>query len=126
MTESLESLPAAVRQFVDLLEDRKAIDLMVFNVGASSVLADYVIVCSGNSGPQLRALRDSVDEGMKHQEGHRLARNIEGSPDGNWIVMDYHDVLIHIFHPVSREYYDLEGMLEDAPQVYGCRETDFA
>ena len=121
----IDCLPDAVRKFATLLEDRKAIDLRVYSVEENSMLTDYVVVCSGNSAPQLRALRNSVDQGMK--EERRLPRNIEGKAEGSWIVMDYGDVLIHIFHPTAREFYDMEVLLENDARIYrGQSEPDLA
>ena len=75
---------------------------------------DYFLVCSGNTDRQAKAIHDGILEGLKHEHG-LSPRRVEGSPDGGWILMDYLDVVVHIFTPQAREFYRLEQLWGEAP-----------
>ena len=75
---------------------------------------DYFLVCSGNTGRQAKAIHDGILEGLKH-EHDKIPRRVEGSAQGGWILMDYLDVVVHIFTPQMREFYRLEQLWGEAP-----------
>ena len=75
---------------------------------------DYFLVCSGSTGRQAKAIHDGILEGLKH-EHDMLPRRVEGSPGGGWILMDYLDVVVHIFTPEKRDFYRLEQLWGEVP-----------
>ncbi len=81
-----------------------------------SPLADYVIIASASSTPHLKALQGHVARQLRERSGTRCHRQ-SGDPDSAWIVMDFFDVVLHLFLPEAREYYDIEGLWQDAPDV---------
>ncbi len=97
------------------LLDRKAIDLVILEVKALSSFTDYFLICSGNSDRQVQAISSHLEEKLGKEGIHPLG--IEGKREGRWVLMDYGDVVVHIFfHPV-REFYDLERLWSEATQV---------
>jgi len=78
-----------------------------------SSFADYFVICSGNSDRQIEGLADHI--GQKLKKSGILPLGIEGKRSGSWILMDYGDVIIHIFYKPVREFYDIEGLWSDAP-----------
>jgi ribosome-associated protein len=95
-------------------EDKKAIDVVELDLRGVLGYTDYFLVCSGNTGRQAKAIHDGILEGLKH-EHDTLPRRVEGSADGGWILMDYLDVVVHIFTPETREFYRLEQLWGEVP-----------
>jgi len=95
--------------------DKKAQDPLILDVRKISSLADYFLICSGTSEPHLKAIADEISRRLK-DEGIRAAHH-DGYPASRWVVMDYGDVMIHIFHPELREHYGLEHLWGDAKRV---------
>jgi ribosome-associated protein len=96
--------------------DKKAIDLTVLDLRGVSSYTDYFVVCSGNTDRQAKAIHDAILEGMK--KDHRvLPRRVEGVGESRWILMDFFDVVVHIFVPEVREFYRLEQLWGDVPRV---------
>jgi ribosome-associated protein len=95
--------------------DHKAYDLVVLETGRISSIADYFVICSGRSDTQVQAIADAID-GTLRDRGER-ALSIEGMQHGQWVLMDYGDVVIHIFYVPVREFYDLERLWVRAPRV---------
>jgi len=103
-----------VREIARLAADKKAIDIVELDLRGVLGYTDYFLICSGNTGRQAKAIQDGVLEGLKHE--HRtFPRRVEGSPDTGWILMDYLDVVVHIFTPETREFYRLEQLWGEAP-----------
>ena len=75
---------------------------------------DYFVICSGRTDRQVKAIHDAINEGMKKDHG-MLPRRVEGLPEAHWVLMDYLDVLVHVFTPDTREYYRLEQLWGEAP-----------
>ena len=94
-----------------ILYDKKATDILVLNVAHLTVITDYMVIASGRSSLQVKALADDVDDALA-MEGVTL-RAREGQGEGRWIVLDYGTVLVHIFHPEDRRFYHLERLWED-------------
>jgi ribosome-associated protein len=111
-----DTLPDFIASCIDALNDRKASDLVVYDVSATSILADYYIICSGNSTPHIRALSNQVQETLK--ASGQLPRSIEGVPGSHWVILDCSDVLVHIFHPDTRSHYQIEALLNEDALVY--------
>ena len=93
---------------------RKAVDGVVLDLRTLSDAADYFIVVSGTSDTHVRAIAEHVLETME-QRGMK-AHHIEGLASGRWVLLDFFDVVVHVFHPSLREFYQLEGLWSDAPQ----------
>ncbi len=94
--------------------DKKAIDVVELDLRGVLGYTDYFLVCSGNTGRQAKAIHDGILEGLK-REHDTLPRRVEGSAQAGWILMDYLDVVVHIFTPETREFYRLEQLWGEAP-----------
>jgi len=97
-------------------DNRKAEDIVVIDLRGISSFTDFFVVCSGKSEPQLRAIAGGVREDVREELGVRPLSE-DGFPVSQWVVVDYGDVLVHIFHTEKREYYRLEDLWNDAPRV---------
>ncbi len=95
-------------------EDKKAIDVVELDLRGVLGYTDYFLVCSGNTARQAKAIHDGIHEGLKREHG-TLPRRVEGSAQAGWILMDYLDVVVHIFTPETREFYRLEQLWGEAP-----------
>ncbi|UCF20931.1 MAG: ribosome silencing factor [Gemmatimonadota bacterium] len=109
-------LPSAVRRAVELCQDRKARELMVLDLRNLSDATDFFIIASGDSEVHVRAISEHLVEELA-KEGTRVA-GIEGASAGRWVLLDYIDVVVHIFHPMVRQYYQLERLWGDAPVAF--------
>ena len=94
-----------------MLEDRKAIDVKVINIEKVSSLADYFIIASGTNRNHVQAMADHVEEALDKAWIH--PKNIEGYRNANWILMDYGDIVIHLFDQENRLFYDIERIWRD-------------
>jgi ribosome-associated protein len=94
---------------------RKAKDLIILNVRELSSFADYFIICSGTSDRQVQAIAESIQENLK--ENGILPLGVEGERIGKWVLMDYEDIIVHIFYEPIREFYDIERLWSDAPRM---------
>jgi ribosome-associated protein len=101
--------------FIEAVLGRKAEDVIVLDVHALTSLADTFIICSGRSNRQVSAIAENAREALKKMNIRPL--NAEGLKEGQWVLMDYGDVIIHVFHDPVRRFYDLEGLWADAPRV---------
>jgi ribosome-associated protein len=108
------AVPTEVQVVVDALDDKRAVDIAVLDLRSASETLDWFIVASGESNLQLKALEDSVREGMK-KAGH-YPKGVEG-PSARWVLIDYGAVVVHVMSPEAREFYDLEGLWADAERV---------
>jgi ribosome-associated protein len=95
--------------------DRKAYDLVVLETGRLSSIADYFVICSGRSDTQVQAITEGV-EGHLAASGTRPL-SVEGLPHAQWVLIDYGDVVVHVFYVPVREFYDLERLWARAPRV---------
>jgi ribosome-associated protein len=108
---SPEALAEAI---VDYAADRKALDIVQLDLRSIIGYTDYFVICTGRSERQSRAIHDAIHEGMKSAHG-RLPQRVEGLPGARWILMDYLDVVVHVFVPEARDYYRLEQLWGEAP-----------
>ena len=104
------------RQTVSLAQDKKAIEPVILDLRKISSIADYLVICSAQSEPQLKAIANGVEKGLKDEFGQPPLA-VDGFPTSQWIVIDYGDVMLHIFHEQKRGVYALEDLWSDAPQV---------
>jgi ribosome-associated protein len=95
--------------------DKKAIDLIQLDVAEILGYADAFVICTGNTDRQTKAIHDGILEGMKKDHG-TVPRRVEGLPEARWILMDYLDVVVHIFTPDARDFYRLEQLWGEAPK----------
>ena len=107
---------------VDIIRERKATDLVLFEVGTLTSIADYFLIASGKSSRQVQAIAQHLQSRMKEEGFTRFG--VEGERDGHWILVDYGDVVIHLFYQPVREFYDLEGLWVEAPRVNIDRDRD--
>ena len=96
-------------------ESKKAFDILILDIRELTVIADYFVICSGSNTTQVSAIADGI--------GHTLAKNgihyshVEGATEANWVLMDYGDVVVHVFEEQTRAYYSLEKLWGEAPRV---------
>jgi ribosome-associated protein len=96
--------------------DKKAIRIEIIDVRGKVDYTDYVVVMSGRSDRQVAAIARGIEEDLKQKYGARCS-GVEGLPQGNWVLLDFGDVVVHIFHQDTRGYYDLEALWLDADRV---------
>lgn len=97
------------------LEEKKAEDITILDIHKVSTIADYFVIANGTNQNQLTAMQDAVDEAMYKNEIH--ARQIEGNNKSTWILMDYQDIIVHLFSKEDRLFYDLERIWRDGEIV---------
>jgi ribosome-associated protein len=110
---SLDSRERALSCALFALE-KKALDVRVLEIGRLSSIADYLVLASGTSDKQTQAIADSVKKGLKK---YGKALDVEGLREGNWIVIDYGDVIVHIFQESTRRYYNLDELWNAATSL---------
>lgn len=110
---SLAELPAAVREVLEVLDKGKGGALVVLDMREVSGFTDFMVLCSGRSEPHVRALADAVEKHRRDQGSKPT--HIEGRAEGAWILMDYFDLIVHVFTEQNREFYQLERLWRDAP-----------
>jgi ribosome-associated protein len=103
------------RLCLKIIRERKAIDPVLFEVGRLTSVTDYFLVASGNSSRQIQAITKHLRKRMR-EEGFRPF-GVEGEEEGHWVLMDFGDVVIHLFYEPFREFYDLEGLWIEAPRI---------
>ncbi len=102
------------RAICELAADKKAQDIVELDVREVLGYTDYFVIASGSTDRQTRAIHDAIAYGLKHEHG-RLPRRVEGVTQGNWILLDYLDVVVHLFTPQTRDFYRLEQLWGEAP-----------
>jgi ribosome-associated protein len=101
-------------EIAELASDRKALDIVCLDLRGMIGYADYFVICTGRTDRQTRAIHDAIHAGMKSEHSLLPART-EGLSEARWILIDYLDVVVHIFTPETREYYRLEQLWGEAP-----------
>ena len=115
-TSSEPSTLDVARQCVWAAQEKKALDPIILDLRNISTITDYLVICSAQSEPQIKAIANGVEAALKESvQRHPLA--VDGFPTSQWIVIDYGDVMFHIFHEQKRGVYALEDLWSDAPQV---------
>jgi ribosome-associated protein len=107
---------ALARKIVDIAADRQASDILMLDLRPISVLADFFVICSGTSERQIEALEREIVDRLGRDERVR-PRQREGNAASGWVLLDYGDVVVHIFSPQQREFYHLEELWAAAPTV---------
>jgi ribosome-associated protein len=111
-TEAPEYLEAAVAAAAD----KKAERIVVLDVSQTLAITDHFLICSGNTERQVHTIADNVERRLREQCDVKPLRR-EGHRDSRWVVLDYVDFLVHVFHREERDYYDLERLWADAPML---------
>ncbi|QZT33415.1 ribosome silencing factor [Caldalkalibacillus thermarum TA2.A1] len=104
-----------LKAVVDSAEDKKAQDIVVLDIRGLSVVADYFVICHGNSETQVQAIAEAVRE--KAEEMGLNLKPLEGFEQARWVLIDLGDVIVHVFHREEREFYNLEKIWADAPRL---------
>ncbi|OPY57791.1 MAG: Ribosomal silencing factor RsfS [Pelotomaculum sp. PtaU1.Bin035] len=106
---------AMVNIVVQAAEDKKAEDITVLDIQGISIIADYFIICSARSRTQVQSVVENVQEKLEKEDVAALRR--EGFQEGSWVVLDYGDVIVHVFQETVRQFYKLERLWGDAQVV---------
>lgn len=104
-----------VNLIVKAAEEKNANNLVIINMRPVANITDYFVICSGTSNMQIRAIVDNIRQTLDREKENPL--NIEADPYPKWVLMDYGDVICHIFEEETRRFYDLEHLWADAPRV---------
>jgi ribosome-associated protein len=111
----LETSRKMAQMAVEALEDKKGEDIRVIDISEISTLADYFLIAAGSNRNQVQALSDSVQE--KLGRAGYMTKNVEGYDMANWILLDFGDIIVHIFDSENRLFYDLERIWRDGKQI---------
>ncbi len=103
------------RLAADAAEDKKARDVVILDIRGLSVIADYFVICSANSRTQVQAIADGVRD--KLEERGLRCRGMEGKDEAKWILIDFGDVVIHVFTEEERDFFNIERLWGDAPRL---------
>jgi ribosome-associated protein len=96
--------------------EKKALEPVLIDVTEQGTYTDYILVVSGRSDRHVQAVADGVIDAMKRERGS-VPIGVEGKRDGHWVLIDFGDIIVHVFYHPMREFYDLEGLWVDAPRV---------
>ena len=108
-------LPAPVRAAIAAIDDRKAEKIVVLDLHGLNDATDYFIIASGTSDAHVRGISDGLMRAM-HDAGYHV-NHVEGQATGRWVLLDYVDFIVHLFHPETRAFYQLERLWQDAPAL---------
>ena len=111
----MEQSKMMLKLIYQALEDKKGEDIVMIDISKVSVLADYFVICSAGNDSQIQALVDNVDEKM-HENGYQI-RQQEGRNSWTWVLLDYGDVIVHIFERENRSFYNLERIWNDGRRI---------
>ena len=98
-----------------VISQKKGLDLIILDVHSLASFTDYFIIVSGRSIRQVQALANHIEEALRAEKIRPLG--VEGAREGSWVLMDYGDVIVHLFYQPAREFYNLEGLWEEASKV---------
>ena len=108
MNESIKQKALAV---CEVLYNKKAVDIVAIHVADKTIVVDWIIICSGRATQQVKSLADEVDH--KAAELGLTLRRSEGYGEGKWVVLDFADILVHVFYPEERKYYNMERLWDE-------------
>lgn len=111
---SLDDLPEVVRRTGELALERKAQDVLILDLQGISTATDHFVIATGTSDVQVRAIADHILEELRKEKVKPA--HVEGLETGRWVLLDYIDFVVHVFHPQSRSFYQLEALWGDAPR----------
>lgn len=115
MSEDPKSMPGALlERILTSLDDDKAEDVVVIDLRGKSEMADHMVICSGRSSRQVTSIAEKLVDALKHELG--VLSKVEGKDAGDWVLIDTGDVVVHVFRPEVREFYQLEKMWQPAAE----------
>ena len=114
MTQQLPFDPS-LDLFIQAAQGKKALDIVVMDLRGKTAITDYFILCSGRSSRQVMAIADHIQTEMR--DNHIRPLGVEGVGSGQWILLDYDTVVIHVFYDPIRRFYNLEGLWVDVPRI---------
>lgn len=106
---------ADTRRIAELAAEHKALNVKAYDVRELTVIADSFVICSANSEPHMKAVLNAVRNGMREMGQRPL--NTEGEASASWLILDYGSTIFHLFRVEAREFYDLDGLWADAPEI---------
>ena len=112
---TINPLRPEIRAAVEAAQDKQAVDITVLNLSGAGAFAEYFLLCSGQSQPQIQAIGESIEVRLE-REGRRVVHR-EGKSSSEWVLLDYGDFVVHIFSERARQYYDLERLWRSAERV---------
>lgn len=104
-----------VKKIFHALDEKKGIDIKIIDIRNISVLADYLVIAGGNNKSQVQAMVDSVEEELAKEKVY--TKHVEGYNSANWILLDYSDIIVHVFNQEDRLFYDLERLWQDGKGI---------
>ena len=110
-----KDMPADLKRAIELAVDRKGNEMLLMDLRGVSTATDYFLLVNGTSDTHVRAIADNIIDEMR-KEGMR-ADHIEGLRSGRWVLIDFIDFVIHVFHPAARDFYQLDRLWGDAPAI---------
>jgi ribosome-associated protein len=110
-----ENLRSEIRAAVEAAQDKQAVDITVLKLPGTGAFAEYFLLCSGRSQPQIKAIGEAIEERLDTQGLHLTHR--EGKSGAEWVLLDYGDFIVHIFSERARQYYDLERLWRTAERI---------
>ncbi len=111
----MKELDKRLSVVVKACDDKKALDIKVLDISKLTSIADYFVIVSGNSSSQTMAIADEVEDKMKEEGFEEVIK--EGYQSARWILMDYGNIIVHIFHREEREFYNLERLWADSEEL---------
>ena len=121
MSVSAEGMTPEVlaRRIAGVALDKKARDVVVLDMRQVVSYTDFLVIATGNTERQSKAIEDEIYQDMKHSDDgpHRVPQRVEGASEARWILMDYLDVVVHVFTPAARDYYRLETLWGEVPAL---------
>jgi ribosome-associated protein len=115
-SDALPELPAELSRAMELAQERKGRDMLLLDLRPVSDATDFFLILNGTSDLHVRSVAEHIVEELR-KEGHR-PNHIEGLRGGRWVLLDFVDFVIHVFHPTAREFYQLERLWGDAPAYH--------
>ena len=104
-----------MEKIVKCIDSKKGGDIKVLDISKITTMADYFVICQGNSGPQMKAISEEIEEKLAEAGINPIGR--EGMSTAYWILLDYSDVIVHIFNGEARDFYSIENLWTDATEV---------
>lgn len=116
MKNTITDIETLARLCAQAAADKKAERIKILDLRGISTFTDLFVVCSGTSDPQLKAISNGIQQTLREEAGVK-PHAVDGFPSSHWIVLDYLDVVVHIFHESKRDFYGLEDLWSDAPEI---------
>lgn len=116
----VETSRAMAKAAAEICEEKKGREISIIDISEISVIADYFVIVTAENSRQVEALSDSLQDGMA-KRGYRI-RRAEGKPDSGWILLDFNDIIIHVFDKEQRFFYDLERIWSDGKKIVNPKE----